>query len=491
MADVASRWYGPDEHEPTMALCEHLARATYDDIPDESRAYATRSIMDSFGIALAGSDSPSVRMALGLVRDWAGKPEARLLVTGERVPAPNAALVNTAMARARLLDDMEEGVGDHPTVAPLHAAVAAAEMAGGCSGKQLITAVTLASDLILRIRYALHSETRAFAWCTESFAPLAAAVAVGKVWGFDANGFADALGIAYQQLSSTWLMHQEGASIHHLQHGLAAHNGLLSALFARGGIKGTRNMIEREYGMIHALGSTAYDRSILLDELGKHYRNVDITLKRYPAAGFTCFAIDGVRELLRRHALSAADVQSATVYVNERAYLRACQPEAIKRRPPSLVHAQMSIPYTVAATIVRGDFFLDELTPESLTDPAILSMAERVRCVVDPELDKLNTVVAPLKLELHLTNGETRGMRVDYPRGHARNPMTLDEIAEKFRRCAGYAEQPLDQASVEKAIAALRRLEAVSDIRDVMSLLTVKRKRAGTAPAKRRRTARK
>ena len=46
MTDVASRWYGPDEHEPTMALSEHLARATYDDIPDESRAYATRSIMD-------------------------------------------------------------------------------------------------------------------------------------------------------------------------------------------------------------------------------------------------------------------------------------------------------------------------------------------------------------------------------------------------------------------------------------------------------------
>jgi len=491
MADVASRWYGPDEHEPTMALSEHLARATYDDIPDESRAYATRSIMDSFGNALAGTDSPSVKAALGLVLDWAGKPEARVLVSGERVPAPNAALVNTALARARLLDDMEEAVGDHPTVAPLHAAMAAAEMSGGCSGKQLIAAVTLASDLILRIRHAVHSETRAFAWCTESFAPLAAAVAVGKVMGFDANAFADALGIAYQQLSSTWLMHQEGASIHHLQHGLAARNGLLSALLAQRGIRGTRNFIEREYGMIHAFGSTAYDRNLLLDGLGTHYRNVDVTLKRYPAAGFTCFAIDAARELLRRHAIAAADVQSVTVYVNERAYLRACQPDDIKKRPPSLVHAQLSIPYTTAATIVRGDFFLGEITPDSLTDPAILSMAQRVNCVLDRELDKVSPVVAPVRMEMHLMSGQTHSIRVDYPRGHYRNPMTLDEIAEKFRRCAEYATPRLDAGAVEEAIAALRRLDTVPDVRDVMTLLTATRKRARTAPAKRRRAARK
>lgn len=472
MSSALSRWCGPDERDPTPVIAEHLTRVAYDDIPQDACEYAARSVMDAFGNALAGSSSPPVQGLLALVHGWGGTSEATVLATGARVPAPEAALANAAMARARLMDDMEENVGDHPTVAPLGAALAAAELAGGCTGKDLLAAVALASDLVIRLRYALRTDARSCPWCTETFAPLSAAIAAGKVWGFDAARFIDAMGIAAMQMSSTWLMHQEGAPIFHLQHGLAARAGFMAALLAREGIGGPHNLVEREYGLVHAFGSPGYDRSTLLDGLGKRFQNVNVTLKRYPSSGFTCWAIDGVLELMRRYSLSAADVQGATVYVNERAYLRACQPEDVKRRPPTVVHAQLSIPYTVAAAIVRGGFFLDEVSLESLRDPAILAVAEQVRCIVDPELDRLGTVVAPLVLELRLTTGETHQVRVDYPRGHARNPMTLDEIAEKFRRCARYATRPLALGQVEQAIAALRRLDAVDDIRDVVRLLT-------------------
>ena len=229
MSSVSSQWYGPDEHDPTQKIAEHLARTSYDAIPQDAREYVARSVMDTLGVALAGSSAPTAQRLLALVQGWGGREEATVLVTGARVPAPEAALANAAMARARLMDDMEERVGDHPTVAPLNAALAAAELAGGCTGKQLLAAVALASDLVLRMRYALRTEARACPWCTETFAPLSAAIAVGKVWGFDAQRFMDAMGIAAMQMSSTWLMHQEGASIFHLQHGLAARSGIESA----------------------------------------------------------------------------------------------------------------------------------------------------------------------------------------------------------------------------------------------------------------------
>lgn len=471
MSVEASRWYGPDKAEPDQTIAAHLARIQYEDLPKEARESAVRSIMDSFGTVLAGSSAPIVRQLVDMVQDWGGRAQASVLVTGARVPAPHAALANAAMARGRFMDDMEETIGDHPTVAPLYAALAAAELKGGCSGKDLITAVTIASDLLLRVRYALHTEAREFAWCTESFTCLSASIAAGKILGFDADTFLDAMGVAFMQLSSTWLMHQEGAGIHELQHGIGTRNGVIAALLARNGVSGPRHVIEGEYGMVHALNAPEYDRRILLDGLGERYRTVDITLKRFPMAGFVCYAIEGTRDLMRNHTLLASAVRGATVRVNKRAYLRACQPEDIKRRPPTPGHARFSIPYAVAATIVRGDFFIDELSLSSLNDPSILDVAQRVQCVVDPDIDKLGAVVVPLVVELHLTSGESLPLRVDYPRGHPRNPMAISEIAEKSRRCAKYAEPTLDAKSLDEAIALLSQLDKVQNITEVVARL--------------------
>lgn len=98
-------------------------------------------------------------------------------------------------------------------------------------------------------------------------------------------------------------------------------------------------------------------------------------------------------------------------------------------------------------------------------------MAQRVQCVVDPDIDKLGTVVVPLIVELYLTSGQSLQLRVDHPRGHPLNPMTISEIAEKSRRCAQYAEPALDAKAVDEANALLSRLDRVQNITEIVARL--------------------
>jgi len=457
--------------DPILTLARHVAATRYDAIPRAAREAAVRSVTDTLGTALAGSGMPLGRQAADIARAWGGAPECTLLGYADRLPGPEAVFANAALSRVTDLDDMDETVGEHPAIAPVMSALAAAEARGGCDGKTLVAAVALATDMGIRIRSALRSEPGDRPWCPEVYAPFAAAAAAGRVFGFDEERMVSALGIALEQVSGTWQMHREGASIYQLQYALATKAGFLSAWLARQGVTGPAKVILGEYGLARHYSVGGMDVEKLTAGLGERYLNTQATVKVYACGGFTHRPIEGMRRLAKQHGIAWDAIERVIVRINRHGYQRVCHPIEVKRAPPSFLEAQFSAPFAVATAAVLGDVFLDEMNEKTMRDPRVLALARRVECVLDPSLERPGLILTPVVVEVTMRGGVTHRITVERVRGHPDEPLTPAELGDKFRRCARHGQPPLPGERVERAIGMLARLEDVADVREVTALL--------------------
>jgi len=100
----------------------------------------------------------------------------------------------------------------------------------------------------------------------------------------------------------------------------------------------------------------------------------------------------------------------------------------------------------------------------------VQKMIERVRFYVDPEAEKAGYDKMTTILKITLKDGRTISGRADFGKGSPTDPMSYDEVAEKFRGCAAFAEW--DSSKANQVIDMVRRLEDVSDVRILTALLS-------------------
>lgn len=193
-------------------IVAHLSRATWESLPRDAREAARRCILDTIAVTLAGSSGQDVDRLVQWLTARGGPPEAAVLVHGVRLPASHATWANSAMARAREFDDSHDPTGDHTSVPILSAALAAAELRGGVSGRDFVTAYVLAADLVARLRLAPLKKVGSTGFAANTFAPFAAATAAGLILGLRGQSLYDALGWAYAQAAGAVQLQQGGQS---------------------------------------------------------------------------------------------------------------------------------------------------------------------------------------------------------------------------------------------------------------------------------------
>ncbi len=454
-------------------IAEHVSDTRYTDLPDAAVSAAKKVVTDLLGVTVAGSSSPESLQVLGLVRSWAGRGESRVLVHGDRVPAPDAGLVNGVMGRARDFDDVHEAAVLHPSVSVVPAALAAAELRGGVTGREFITAVVLGVDLTCRLGMAPEMGPNvsgmSTTWQCGAFGSAAAAC---RVLGLDAEETLNALGIAYSQASGNQQSIIEGATVVRVQQGLTTRAGVTSALLAMTGVTGPKEPLEGRFGYYPVYQRGEYDRAALLDGLGERYEIVNTSIKPYPCCKWTHQAIEAALDIVNEVSVKPEDVEAVEVRLNRQAYNLVCEPIQLKRQPRSVVDAQFSVPFTVAAAIVRG-VSLDTFTEEGIRDPEILEMAQRVKATVDPGIEaRYGREIAPEIVEVTTTDGETHVRLVEHVKGSPRAPMSLDEVKQKFRRCMAYSAKPMPREKVEEFLEAAAGLEKLSDASTLIDPLT-------------------
>jgi len=442
-----------------LALC----RTGYADLPASVVQSARRDILDTFGCMLGGSGSPGIGELFAVVSRWGGLAESRVLLRGTRLPVPQAALLNASMGHALDFDDtLDTGGSIHPGVSVLSSALAVCDSLNGVTGRDVLLAVALGLDISCRIALA---STLDRGWHrTAAMGVFGAAAAAGKLIGLTPEQMLAAFGIAYSHAAGNRQCILDGALTKRMQAGQAASAGVFSAVLAQTGFTGAHDIFSGRFGFFELYQPTGYDASALLRDLGTAFRGEALSYKPYPCGRPLHAAIDAA--LAARARLEIArpdDIRSVTIEADPAGHDDQFGRGPAKRHPTQVVEAQFAQPFLVATALVHGKIGIAEV--DGLGDAAVLALSDRITGVAREGLPK-----GSLSITVQRTDGRSVTVEASDPTGSPEKPLTDAQLEAKFRDCARNARQPLPDASVDAALAAIGRLETLPDARELMTL---------------------
>ncbi len=448
---------------------------TFARLPSEIVEDTKKLILDQLGVMLVGSSAAGVDSLMAAARAQGGAKEARVLVHGDRLPAKEAALINGTMARAQDYDAVHEDAIVHITAGSLPQCLAAAERKGGATGRDLITAMALAMEFMIRLGLSFETNfLKTGRVTTLHQAAFGGALGAAKLMGLDERQIVSALGLAYGQVSGNLQVTVEGTVLVRVLQGIAAQASMQSAILAEAGLVGPERVFEGEWGYFRAYHENKIRSGVLTDRLGAHWEIPGISIKYYPCCFLAHFGIEATRNLVKAHKIAPNDIAAVDVRTTQGTYNVVGSPIEAKRRPRTTQEALFSLPYTVAAAATSGVLTLNEMTPEAIADPGVRALAERVNVRVDAELEKAHGLgIGPTIVDIGLRNGARISERVDRVKGHPLQPMNFDDCVEKFLSCVPFAARPIPGNRIEQAIEAVRHLETLDDATRIVDLLTV------------------
>ncbi|MBW2148236.1 MAG: MmgE/PrpD family protein [Deltaproteobacteria bacterium] len=419
--------------EITRELGRFASNVSFDglqaDVVDRVRYLA----LDFLAVASRGSIEGSSQPVMKLVHQLgAGREEAVVVGTRMRLAHEYAAMSNGISAHALELDDVNNEASLHPGVVIFPVAFALCEKLE-LDARRFCEAVVAGYEVVVRIgkgAMPVHQYARGF-HPTGTCGAFGAAAAAARLMGLDASRTTHALGIAGSQCAGSMEYLTRGAWTKRFNPGWAAHAGIIAAGLAREGFTGPDTIIEGKHGFLHGY-SEAPDPQRVLEDLGCSFEILRTSIKPHACCRYMQSPIDGVLKIVREQQLKPDDVDQVEVGVLKAGYGLVAEPKEAKLNPAGIVDAQFSMPFGAAAAILYGRVSLDQYSPESLASQSLKKLMKRVRCVQDPELDREFPRKWPARVAISTHGGQRFETFVEYPKGDPENPLSWDEMIEKF-----------------------------------------------------------
>jgi 2-methylcitrate dehydratase PrpD len=440
----------------------------------ELRDDVARRVLDVIGNSLAAGGEDAASAVTAVVRGWGGPPDATAFGSGLRVPPAAAAFVNGTLAHSLDFDDTHLPSVLHPSSSIIPAALAVGE-ATAATGAATLDAAGIGVEVAVRLGMGGYDRTRRNSvffdrgqHATSICGAVGAAIAAATVGGLDTEEIAHAAGIAASMGAGLLEANRTGGTVKRVHCGWAAHAGVVAADLAQHGLTGPPTVVEGRFGFLHAFVGDDANVDAVVEELGTRWELPRIFFKPYPCNHFTHAGIDAALEI-RSRGVKPQDVEEIELGVPSPVLRTIAEPVAEKARPRSGYHAAFSGPYTVAAALTGGGglgVFHEDFTDEAASDPTRLEIASRVRCVPDARCDEIFPDQFPAVLRVTTKDGVRHEVRVDANRGGPDNPLSSDELAEKFRL---NATRVLDEAAAREAAADALALPTAPNLSTLMA----------------------
>ena len=431
----------------TSELCAKIAATTYADLGTPAIAAARRLVLDGLAIAIAGTEEDAIQILAEHTKEQGGSPEATAIAFGFHTNSVAAAALNGAAMHVLDFEPMWSPA-NHALSTTLAAVLALAE-ARGASGKDIITALVKGIELQGWIRQASGQfEAKTLRFHPPGAAgPLGAAVAAGHLLGLDADGLANAIGIAASRAGS--VLANVGTMTKSTHCGHASALGLEAALLAARGFTANTDTFGAAQGYTQAfyddfkteellsfgrtpcrIASPGYAIKMFLSQFGTHF---------------------GITAALDVHAKipASAKIKSVTLTAPPMAYVN-------RPRPKTGLDGKFSLQYTAAAALLDGRVGIRTFTDERLAKPDMQDLLAKFEVVHDPEIPgRFEEMHVDLKVVLD--NGQTLEQRCNGPRGKwGTTPITEAEHLVKVRDCLATR---LDSKASARLIDQARKID--------------------------------
>ncbi len=437
-------------------MAEYSVGLKYEDLPEEVVHEVKRYMYDSIGCAYGGYHTKDLNIIRDIYMEMGGKGEATVLGFGDKLPAVNATLINSLMVRALDFNDIYwKDDPSHPSdIIP--AAWAAGELVNA-NMKDVIVAIVLAYEFEQRLCLFAKPGVRERKWHHATLTQFVSPIVAGKLLGLTVDEIVHAIGI------SGCHNHTIGCPtagkltmMKNTVDPMAVQSGVFAALMAQKGYSGTEKVFEGKEGFMDAfigwnaknesmkptdmegrdgVSTWAWDVEALVSGLGDSYKIMECGMKAFPTEALTHTHLSCVLNAMISNNLEYSDIKEVKVTCFAQAYDILFDPT--KYRPESRETADHSLPYCMAAAMVDKKITTDSFSDEKLKDPRIFEVIDKIIGEPSQEFEKMFPAKQPSRVVVTTNDGRTFEEYLEYPKGDPREPMTMDDLENKFNSLVG------------------------------------------------------
>ncbi len=432
-------------------ISEFSTQLKYEDLPSEVIHEVKRYMYDSIGCAYGGYHTKDVNIIRDIYKDQGGKGQATVLGFGDKLPAVNVTLINSLMVRALDFNDIYwKDDPSHPSdIIP--AAWSVGELVNS-NMKDVIVAIVLAYEFEQRLCLFAKPGVRERKWHHATLTQFVSPIVAGKLLGLSIDEMVNAIGI------NGCHNHTIGCPtagkltmMKNTVDPMSVQTGVFAALMAQKGFSGTERVFEGKEGFMDAfigwnakeeimkptdmegrdgVSSWAWDIDALVGGLGENYKIMECGMKAFPTEALTHTHLSCLLNAMIKNNLSYTDIKEVKVTCFAQAYDILFDPT--KYRPESRETADHSLPYCLAAAMVDKKITTDSFSDEKLKDPRIYEVIDKIKGEPSQEFEKMFPAKQPSKVVVKTNDGQEFEEYLEFPKGDPREPMTMDDLENKF-----------------------------------------------------------
>jgi 2-methylcitrate dehydratase len=469
-------------------IAEFAINLTYEDLPGEVINEVKRYLYDSIGCAYGGYHTKDVNILRDIYKDMAGKEEATLIGFGDKMPAVNATLVNSLMIRALDFNDIywKEDPSHPSDIIP--SALSVGELAG-TSMRDVIVAIVLAYEFEQRLCLFATPGVRERKWHHATLTQFVSPIVAGKLLGLNEDQMVNAIGI------SGCHNHTIGCPtagkltmMKNTVDPMAVQSGVFAALMAQKGYSGTEAVFEGKEGLMDTfLGYNVKEQKVeevkmqgrdgfsnwgwninaLVGRLGETYKIMECGMKAFPTEALTHTHLSATLNVVTKNNISYDQIETVTLTTLAQAYDILFDPH--KYRPESRETADHSLPYCIAVALVDHKITTQSFSDEKLKDPRIREVIDKIKGEPSKEFEAMFPAKQPSKAVVKTKDGKEYSEYLEYPKGDPREPMTIEDLDNKFGALSSELLSEEKQKEIKNMIFNCDDLTA----KDFMSKLVV------------------
>ncbi len=454
------------EKSISRQIAEFAVNLKYEDLPESVVHEVQRYLYDSVGCAYGASHTKDVNIIRDIYLEMGGAGESTLLGFGDKMPAVNATLVNALMIRALDFNDIywKEDPSHPSDIIP--AALSVGEKVNA-SMKDVIVAIVLAYEFEQRMCEFAVPGVRERKWHHATLTQFVSPIVAGKLLGLTVDQMVNAIGI------NGCHNHTIGCPtagkltmMKNTVDPMATQTGVFAALMAQRGYTGTEAVFEGKEGLMDVFGPD-WNLDKLLGGLGKSYKILECSMKAFPTEALTHTHITCALKAVTENNISYDQIQEVRVTTIARACDILFDPH--KYRPDSRETADHSLPYCLAAALVDHKVTTQSFSDEKLSDPRIWEVIDKIKGEASEEFEKMFPAKQPSRVVVRTNDGREFAEYLEYPKGDPREPMSMEDLENKFNALSSKLLTPEAQAAKRDMIFSCQELSA----RDFMKSLIV------------------
>lgn len=412
-------------------LVGHALGVSWHDLPASAQQATRNFLHDSIAVGIAGRNAALADEAFDAARTWSGQGGTGLVLgrPGERLTTPHAAFANAYQIHAQEYDCVHEPAVAHPMASVLAVLLAEAGRAP-VSGADFLAGIVAGVDIVATLGVAVKSPLKFFRPATAGVFGSIGGLSRMRRLSPEVSRNAFGYGLAFA--SGTMQAHVEGKPALAIQVAAAARSAIEATDLARVGFEGPQGSIDGPFGYFSLFEDEA-DLEPVLADLAKRHRIEELSWKPFPTGRAAHGAIIALRTLMERDGLTAANLQTFTYRAPPLIH------RLVGRRPfagMSVAYARLCFAWLGAVVLMRGTIDLADFTPERLSDPELLALAERIVVEVDDNGDPAAFV--PAIGTATLAGGTVVSEAVSRQFGSPEWPLSREEHLVKVQRCLAF-----------------------------------------------------